>query len=76
MIGNIFVCDVCITIDVGERDWKRKWASENIRASLSCLLFLPQMRKTKLLITVKNGERDTINSALVHDNSKENMQRL
>ena len=31
------------TIDVGERDWKRKWASENIRASLSCLLFLPQM---------------------------------
>ena len=25
------------SIDVGERDWKRKWASENIRASLSCL---------------------------------------
>ena len=46
-------------IDVGERDWKRKWASENIRASLSCLLFLPQMRKTHYA-SRRSRTRDTV----------------
>ena len=44
------------TIDVGEKDWKRKWASENIRASLSCLLFLPQMRKTHCISGERRGK--------------------
>ncbi len=66
----VIVCH-CTIIDVGE-GLETEVGLGKLRASLSCLLFLPQMRKTKLLI--KKRERDTINSALVHGNSKENVQ--